>query len=113
MLVKHAGLTVAVAVVVGGVIAAILHGPGDRQAIAISMALGVAVQLAAFTLGQKAGRVNLMARLGTGALLRLFTLVIYAVLVTQVFKLPAVAALVSLVVFFFLSTLLEPLLIKS
>jgi hypothetical protein len=51
--------------------------------------------------------------MGTGAILRLLTLVVYAILVAKVFMLPLVAALISLAAFFFLSTLLEPLLIKS
>ena len=40
-------------------------------------------------------------------------LVAYALLVAKVLQLPLVAALVSLAAFFFLSTLIEPLLIKS
>jgi hypothetical protein len=54
-----------------------------------------------------------MARMGTGALLRLLTVVVYAILAAKVIALPLVAALVSLAAFLFLSTLIEPLLIKS
>ena len=53
-----------------------------------------------------------MARMGVGALLRLLTLVVYALLAAKVFTMPLVAALISLAAFFFLSTLIEPLLIK-
>ena len=54
-----------------------------------------------------------MARMGTGAILRLFTVVVYAILAAKVFELSMIPALVSLAAFFFLSTLIEPLLIKS
>ena len=37
---------------------------------------------------------------------------VYALLVAKVFMIPLVAALISLAAFFFLSTLIEPLLIK-
>ena len=112
MVAKHAGLTVGVVLVVGALLAFVFRGPNDLAAIGISALAAVAVQLAAFSLSRVAGQGNLMARMGTGAILRLFTLVAYAMIVVFVLKLPAVAALVSLAAFFFLSTLIEPLLIK-
>jgi hypothetical protein len=51
--------------------------------------------------------------MGAGMLLRFLTLVGYALAVAFVIKLPLAPALISLAVFYFLSTLLEPLLIKS
>jgi hypothetical protein len=91
----------------------VFRGPNDLTAIWISGVVAVAVQLGAFSLSHVAGKANFMARLGTGAILRLFALVAYALIVVFVLKLPAGAALVSLAAFFFLSTLIEPLLIKS
>ena len=75
--------------------------------------MAVAVQLVAFALSHAAGRISLVARMGTGALVRFLAVVAYALLVALALKLPPVAALVSLVTFFFLSTLLEPLFIKT
>ncbi len=55
----------------------------------------------------------MMARMGTGcSFCGSSTLVVYALLVAIVLMLPLVAALISLAAFFFLSTLIEPLLIK-
>jgi hypothetical protein len=110
---RYAGVTALVVVVVGAVLAIAFRGPGDRAAIAVSGAIAVAVQTAAFVLGRAAGPRNVMARIGAGAMLRLFTLVLYAVLAAKVFMLPVVAALVSLAAFYFLTTLIDPLLIKS
>lgn len=114
MVAKHAAMTIAVVLVVGAALAFVFRGPGDLQAIWISGIVAIVVQLAAFALSRlAAGYGSLMARMGTGAILRLVALVAYALIVIFVLKLPAVAALVSLAAFFFLSTLIEPLLIKS
>jgi hypothetical protein len=110
---KYAGATVLVVLVVGALLSIAFHGPGDIAAIGLSGLVALAVQLAAFSLGRAAGANNLMARMGTGAILRLLTVIVYAILVAKVFMLPLIAALVSLAAFFFLSTLIEPLLIKS
>jgi len=102
-----------VVLVVGGLLALVFRGPGDAGAIALSGAVAVVVQMAAFVLGRLAGTGNVMARMGTGAILRLLTLVVYAILAAKVLMLPLVAALVSLAAFYFLTTLIEPLLIKT
>ncbi len=110
---RYAVATLGTVIVAGILLSLLFRGPGDAAAIWISAALAVAVQLAAFPLGRLAGVNNVMARMGAGAILRLLTLVVYAVLVAKVLMLPLAAALVSLAAFFFLTTLLEPLLIKS
>jgi len=104
---------IAVVLVVGALLSFAFHGPGDSVAIWVSAVVAIVVQLIAFAVGQSAGRVGLTARMGAGALVRFLALVIYAVLVALVFKLPVTAALISLFLFFFLSTLIEPLLIRS
>jgi hypothetical protein len=48
-----------------------------------------------------------------GAVLRFLVLGVYALVFVETLALPSVAALVSLAAFFFLSTLIEPLLLKS
>jgi hypothetical protein len=106
-------MTVGVVLVSGMLLSLAFHGPGDAQAIWLSGAVAVAVQLTAFSLSRLAGAGNLMARMGTGMLVRFVALVVYALVVAFLLKLPDVAALVSLATFFFLSTLIEPLLIKS
>ncbi len=101
-------------VVVGGLLLSLaFHGPGDSTAIWASGAVAVALQLSAFAVGRRAGQAGLMARMGAGALVRFFGLIAYALVAVLALKLPAVAALISMATFLFLSTLLDPLLIKS
>jgi hypothetical protein len=110
---KYAMATIGVVLVVGALLSIAFHDPGDIAAIGLSGVVALAVQLTAFWLGRLPGLNNVMARMGTGAILRLLTLVVYAVVVAKVLLLPIAAALISLAAFFFLSTLIEPLLIKS
>lgn len=111
---RQAALTVGVVIVAGVLLSLAFRGPGDASAVWLSGVVAIAVQLAAFSLSRVVGvGNNITARMGAGALLRLLALVAYALLVVLVLKLPAVAALVSLATFFFLSTVIEPLLIKS
>lgn len=110
---RYAMATVGVVLVVGALLSLAFRGPGDLGAIWLSGAIALAVQLVAFPLGRLAGTNNLMARMGTGALLRLFTVIVYAFVAAKLLAVPLVAALVSLAAFFFLSTLIEPLLIKQ
>jgi hypothetical protein len=53
-----------------------------------------------------------MAAWGAGSLVRLLTLVVYALLVVKTFGLSPAPALLSMAVFFFLSTLVEPLFLR-
>ena len=111
---KYALVTVVAVGVVGVMLTLVLRGPDDAKAIWTSAAVAVAVQVAASALGQMVGGGNnVMARMGVGALLRFLSLAVYAVLVVMVLHLPHVAALLSLVCFFFLSSILEPLLNRS
>lgn len=110
---KHAVVTIGVVAVVGALLTLVFRGPDDRTAILVSAVVAVVVQLAAFAVSRAAGKVNVSARMGAGAMIRLFSLIAYALVVIYVAKLPASPALVSLALFFFLSTLSETLLIRS
>jgi hypothetical protein len=110
---KHAALAIGVVAVAGGLLSLLFTGPENWKAVWTSGIVAIVVQLAAFSLSRVAGQGNLMARMGIGMLLRLIALVAYALIVILVLKLPATAALISLAAFFFVSTLIEPLLIKS
>jgi hypothetical protein len=89
------------------------RGPGDGGAIAISAAIAVVVQLAAFPAVRSVAARNLIAGWGAGTMIRFLSLVVYAVAATRVLHLPATAALVSLFVFYFLSMVIEPLFLRS
>lgn len=85
----------------------------DRRSIMISAVLAFVVQLAAFAAVALASSTNIMAGWGIGVLVRLLVLVAYALLVIQAIGLAPVAALISLAAFFFLCTLVEPLVLRT
>jgi CRP-like cAMP-binding protein len=80
-------------------------------AIRISAALALVVQIITFAVARRVTRTNMMVGWGLGTLLRVLTLALYAFLVVPAIALPASAALISLVIFLFLSMLVEPLLL--
>ena len=87
--------------------------PGDSRAIWTSAAVAFSIQLLAFAIVKLAAKTNVIAGWGVGAILRFLVLGVYALVVVDALGLPSAAALVSLAAFFFVSTLLEPLLLKS
>jgi hypothetical protein len=82
----------------------------------ISAGLAFAVQIGSYALlrparGGRGSPGELMIRWAIGALLRFFVLVLYAPL-ARIMNLSLDAALVSLVTFFFLTMMAEPLLLE-
>jgi hypothetical protein len=88
-------------------------GPGDAQAIRTSAVIALVVQVVTFAMVRLADSSNVLVGWGIGALVRMVVLIGYALLVVQALDLPPAAALISMVTFFFLCTLVEPLLLKS
>jgi hypothetical protein len=91
--------------------ALVYGGAAERRAVYVSAAVAFVVQLPAFAIARRTAGVNIFAGWGAGALLRFVTLGIYAFLVVEPMALPSGAALLSLATFFFVSTLVEPLLL--
>ena len=89
-----------------------LTGAAASDAIGISAIVATVVQIAAFALTRSMVRGNMIAAWGAGSLVRLITLIVYGLLAVKVFGLPALPALLSLFLFFFLSMLLEPLFLR-
>ena len=85
----------------------------DRHAMIVSALVAYVVQLLAFAVARAWAATNVVAGWGMGMLIRFIVLAIYAFLSSRVLGLPVAAALVSLAAFFFVSTLLEPVLLKS
>ena len=88
----------------------------QHNAMLISAGLAFAVQLGSYALLRparpgKGAPGELMIRWGVGAVLRLFVLVLYAPIARLMF-LSIEASLVSLVTFFFLTMMAEPLLLE-
>ena len=86
--------------------------PGARHSIFVSAWVAFVVQLFAFAVLRLVARQNVMAGWGLGAVLRMLTIAVYALVVVKALGLVAGAALISLVAFLFLSMLVEPFVLK-
>ena len=87
--------------------------PAEERAIWISAAIAFVVQMLAFAVIVVVRRDQVLVGWGLGALMRLITLSLYALVFVKALGLPSTAALASLATFFFLSTLVEPLLLAQ
>ena len=96
-----------------GLMILIYQSPDAARAVWTSAAVAFSVQVIAFAIVKLSAKTNVMAGWGVGAILRFLVLGIYALVIVKALGLNSGAALVSLVAFFFVSTLLEPLLLKS
>jgi hypothetical protein len=90
----------------------IYAAPAERRALAVSAAVAYVVQLFAFAVARMMATTNVLAGWGVGVAMRLATLAVYALVIVEAFGLVPGAALFSLALFLFLSTLIEPPLLK-
>ncbi|MGZ8492441.1 MAG: hypothetical protein ACXWZS_09590 [Gemmatirosa sp.] len=105
-------VTAAVVVVGGWILTLVYPGEPARRAIVASALVAVGVQLVAFAIARRAAsKSNAIAGWGLGALLRMAAFALYALVLVQALSLAATPALISLAVFLFVSTLVEPLLL--
>jgi hypothetical protein len=91
----------------------VYESPDAARAVWTSAAVAFSVQVIAFAVVKLSAKTNVIAGWGIGAILRFGVLGVYALVFVKALGLPSGAALVSLAAFFFLSTLIEPLLLKS
>lgn len=106
-------VSIALVVLAGLALAMFYPDAADRQAILVSALVALTVQLFAFAVVRLVPREHVVAGWGLGALLRFAVLGLYALVIVKAVGLPAAAATVSLALFFFLSTLVEPLFLRS
>lgn len=83
--------------------------PASAGAVRASAWLAVMVQTFTFAIAMLVARTQVMAGWGLGVLLRGATLAFWAFLGASALGLPSTPALVSLVVFYFVSTVIEPI----
>jgi hypothetical protein len=114
--VKALSLYALVSAVIIGASAAILTlafaDSGGPHAVWTSAVVAFGVQLLGFAIARFTIRENVIAGWGLGMLLRFAVLALYALVLIKALALAPAAALISLATFFFLSTLVEPLLLK-
>ena len=79
----------------------------------VSGVIALVVQGVAFTIARLASPGNVFTAWGVGSALRFVVLVVYALAIVNPLGLPAVPALLSLAALFFVSTILESLLLTS
>ena len=92
----------------------LVYRAGDeRRAIAISAALAVGIQVVAYGIVRLMYKRNVIAGWGLGAGLRFVALAVFALVVAGRLGLPLAPATVGLALFLFVSTLVEPLFLKS
>src|SRR6476646_903208 len=102
-------VAMALIVVGGGFLLAVpFSSPSERRAIEVSGIVALVVQLFGFAITRSVSTQNFFSGWVIGIALRFVTLVSYAFVAVKLLGLPAPAALISLVSFLFLSTLIEP-----
>ena len=111
-----AGVSAALIIIATIILRTYFRTVDQHRAMLISAGLAFAVQLGSYALLRpaRAGRGapgELLMRWGVGAVLRLFVLILYAP-IARIINLSVEAALVSLVTFFFLTMMAEPLLLE-
>ena len=106
--------TLAAAAAIGasmGALMLLFRGAGDRRVLALTALVVFAVHLAVFAVARGLKARHVWLAWGVGSVLRLGTLVVWAVLVVKVLAVPMVPALIGCATFLFLPTLIEPLLL--
>jgi len=106
-------VSAALVVVAAWVLTIAFPAATDRHAIVVSAGIAYVVQLLSFVIARAWATTNVVAGWGLGMLLRFAVLALYALVFAKALGLPLTSALVSLAAFFFVSTLLEPVLLKS
>jgi hypothetical protein len=93
---------------------AVFKDADSRRALGIAAGVAFAVQMVSFVVARQfAKRQNVMAGWGIGIALRFVVLLLFGFLAVPALSLPMANALVSLAMFLFVSTLIEPLFLKT
>jgi hypothetical protein len=93
-------------------------GEDSAKAIELSAVVAFVIQLVTFwvVLPPRKGvdlPGNMLLRWSAGAVTRFLSLIFYGLIATKILGLPAAPALLSLATFFFVTMLIEPLLLKN
>jgi hypothetical protein len=99
------------AAIIGAIALAVVAFVGSlgRQAVLVSAALALVVQLVAFGIARQFRTAErMMLGWGLGTILRFVALVLYGLVVARLWRAPLAPALLSFVTFLFVTTIVEP-----
>ncbi|HMS03830.1 MAG TPA: hypothetical protein PKE51_12695 [Gemmatimonadaceae bacterium] len=85
------------------------RAPGDLAALMAAGWVALGVQVLTFAIVRLVGHENVIAAWGVGVLVRFAVVMLWALLLVPAFGLAETPALIGLVGFFFVSTVIEPL----
>lgn len=85
----------------------------STRAVWLSAAMSAAVQVVTFASAARAGRLHVMTAWGVGVLLRMAVVALWAFVGVPALSLSMTPALLSLVIFLFVSTLIEPFFLNA
>jgi len=94
---------------VGWVLTLVFRAPGDASAIMAAGWVALGVQLLTFAIVRLVGREQVIAAWGLGVLVRFAVVALWALVLVPALGLAATPALIGLVSFFFVSTVVEPI----
>jgi hypothetical protein len=98
---------------VTGMLLVIFGDPASRRAVWFSAGLALVVQAVCFSLARLSAPNKLFRAWGVGALIRMVSLVLYALVLLKPFQLPPTPALLSFATLLFVTTVLESWLLTS
>lgn len=94
---------------IGWLLTLYFRAPGDAAAIVAAGWVALGVQLLTFSVMRLVGREQVMVAWGLGVLVRFAVVALWALVLVPALGLTATPALIGLVAFFFVSTVVEPI----
>jgi hypothetical protein len=107
-----AAVSLALVVAVAWALNVVWPDAAARHAVFVSAVIALVVQLFAFAAVKLSSGTNVLAGWGVGVGLRFVVVALYALAGAKAMGLPLAPALISLVAFFFVTSLAEPVLLK-
>ncbi|MFN8583512.1 MAG: hypothetical protein U0163_21360 [Gemmatimonadaceae bacterium] len=89
------------------------RGPADERALQVAAGAALVVQIVAFLVARRMARQNVIAGWGAGVGIRFAAFVFWGLVVVSRLALPQSAALLAMATYLFLTTLIEPLFLKT
>ena len=101
-------------VVVAGLLVALRYDlPLERRAATVAAQVAFGTQMVAFAVARIGIRSHMVAAWGAGTLIRVAALVVWGLVAALALRWPAEPALVTAALILFLSTMIEPLFLKT